>query len=154
MQGFRKLLSDTQSNRKNVVTKRAIIIGDRLDEDYINNYENIPDGFGGIDFGKLEEKIRDLAPNIFIGAFVFFGVLFIVLFPVINFINMCIDDFRANCHLFGYILCCRDPKYSLVKKECKRKGVFIPKYRKYQKLMKKYKKLQKSEGLEKMKVKT
>ncbi|GBO44377.1 hypothetical protein AVEN_147478-1, partial [Araneus ventricosus] len=109
IRGFRRLLSDTQSDRKNVITRKAIIIGDRLDEDYINNYEDIPVGFGGIDFGKLEEKIRDWAPNIFIGAFVFFGILFVVLFPVINFINMCVDDFRTNCRLFCNILCCRDP---------------------------------------------
>ncbi|CAL1277602.1 unnamed protein product [Larinioides sclopetarius] len=152
IRGFRRLLNDAKNDRKNVITRRAIIIGDRLDEDYVNNYEDIPDGFGGIDFGKLEEKIRDWAPNIFLGAFVFFGILFVILFPVINFINMCVDDFRTNCRLFCNILCCRDPKYTLVKKECKRKGIFIPKYRKYKKLMKRHKKLQISEDVEKTSV--
>ncbi|GIY78738.1 uncharacterized protein CDAR_116911 [Caerostris darwini] len=151
MQGLRKLLWKPNKPGKFAATKRPIVIGDRDNEDYVNNYEDVPKGFS-MDFGKLEDKSRDLVPQIFIGAFIFFGMIFIIIFPCLNFVNMCFDNFRTNVSICCYILFCLDPKYKLVKEMCQQQDIYIPKYLKYKKLMRKYRKAsRKKEKMDKKK---
>ncbi|GFT15032.1 uncharacterized protein NPIL_39261, partial [Nephila pilipes] len=131
VRGFRKLLFR--------VKKKEIVVEDRLDDDYINNYDDASNNSSIIDFGKVEEKVREVIPVILIGIILICLVFFTLIFPVFSFLNTCLIDFRTNMIILCNVCCCRDPKYHLVKRECRKEGIYIPKYRKYQKLMKTYK---------------
>ncbi|KAG8197257.1 hypothetical protein JTE90_007505 [Oedothorax gibbosus] len=136
----RKLLARSVKPRRfQAVTKKAVIIGKQIEDDYVNNYEDVPSDEDLFDFEKVEENTRTIISDVLLGVFIFFAVFFIIIFPIASFFSMCCKDFRGNLSLVGYILCCRDPKYKLVKELCERKNLFIPKYRRYNNIMKKYK---------------
>ncbi|GFQ69713.1 uncharacterized protein TNCT_470341 [Trichonephila clavata] len=128
---FRKLLFK--------VKKEEIVVKERFDEDYTSNYEDVPDDSGGIDFEKIEEIFREVVPLILIGLILLCGIFFTLIFPIFSFLKTCCTGFRTNIIIICNVCFCCDPKYQLVKQECEKEGIYIPKYRNYQKLMKTYK---------------